>query len=245
MKSTSKNNNIKIGLRDGFAIGLGYLAISFAFGIMATGMGLSILEAVAISAINLTSAGQLAALPIIACGGSLIELALTQLVINLRYSLMSISLSQSFDKEIKPKHRLWLAFSLTDEIYAVSLGRGEALGKKYMLGILIMPYIGWTLGTLLGAVAGNILPELVVVALGISMYAMFIAIVVPAARDSLPVALCVILSLVLSCVFYYVPVIKEIPDGFVIIISAVIAATLFALLFPLKDEESEEVAENE
>jgi len=245
MKSSSGCNNINIGLRDGFAIGLGYLAISFAFGIMATGMGLSVLEAVAISAINLTSAGQLAALPIIAGGGSLIELALTQLVINLRYSLMSISLSQSFDKEIKPKHRLWLAFSLTDEIYAVSLGRGEALGKKYMLGILIMPYIGWTLGTLLGAVAGNILPEIVVVALGISMYAMFIAIVVPAARDSLPVALCVVLSLVLSCVFYYVPVIKEIPDGFVIIISAVIAATLFALLFPLKDEEFEEVADNE
>jgi 4-azaleucine resistance transporter AzlC len=239
------NDNIRIGVRDGVAIGLGYLAISFAFGIMATGAGLTVLEAVLISAFNLTSAGQLAALPIIAGGGSVIELALTQLVINLRYSLMSISLSQSFDKKIKPYHRLWLAFSLTDEIYAVSLGRGETLGKKYMLGILIMPYIGWTLGTLLGATAGNILPSLIVVALGISMYAMFIAIVVPAARDSLPVALCVITSVILSCIFRYAPVLSEIPSGFVIIICAILCATAFALIFPINDKECEEVVAHE
>lgn len=229
-----------MGLRDGLPVSLGYLSISFAFGLMATSYGLPVYEAVLISMFNLTSAGQLAALPIIASGGSLIELALTQLLINLRYSLMSISLSQRFDKEIRIRDRLYLSLTLTDEIFAVSIGKNSMLGKKYLLSLVVLPYIGWALGTLLGAVAGNVLPEILATALGVSMYAMFIAILVPAAKASLPVAITVLLSVAVSCLFEYLPALGAIPEGFVIIISAAAVSVLMAILFPLgKNEESE------
>ncbi len=135
--TTEIQNNKNIGLRDGLPIGIGYFAISFAFGIMAVGYGLGIHEALLISALNLTSAGQMAALPIIARAGSFIELALTQLLINLRYSLMSISLSQKLSAGIKTKDKLYLALNITDEMYAVSIGKEQPLGRKYMLALLI------------------------------------------------------------------------------------------------------------
>ena len=127
-----ENNSFKRGLRDGVPICLGYLSVSFAFGIFATSEGLSLLEAVMISAFNLTSAGQLAAVPIIAEGGSLIELALTQLIINLRYSLMSVSLSQRMGRSIRTRDRFVIAFANTDEVFAVASGCGAPVGRKYM-----------------------------------------------------------------------------------------------------------------
>ena len=228
-----------MGLRDGMPICLGYVAISFAFGLMAAGAGLSVSEAVLISAFNLTSAGQLAALPIIASAGSLIELALTQLLINLRYSLMSISLSQRFDKSIKLIDRFYLAFVLTDEIFAAGIGKNQILGRKYLVSLLILPYIGWSLGTALGAIAGNILPEILVSALGISMYAMFVAILVPVAKDSRPILITVLASIVLSVAFEYIPYLSSIPDGFVIIIVALTVSVTLAILFPIPDEDGD------
>lgn len=235
MKSTFKE-----ALRDGLPIGLGYFAVSFAFGIMAVGMGLSITEAVLISMLNMTSAGQLAALPIITGGGSLIELALTQAVINSRYSLMSVSMSQRFGKDIKIRHRFIHAFNLTDEMFAVAISKSGELHRGFLTSLLILPYLGWTLGTLIGAVAGNILPAIVITALSVAMYAMFIAIFVPAMRQSLPVSLLVAASIALSALFYYLPALSQIPDGFVIISVAVVCSLLFALLAPIKDGENED-----
>ena len=229
-----------MGVRDGMPIGIGYFAISFAFGIMAVSYGFSIPEALLISAFNLTSAGQLAALPIIASFGSYIELILTQFLINLRYSLMSISLSQSFDGRIRTKDKLLIAFGVTDEVFAVAIGKRQTLGRKYLFSLLIAPYLGWTLGTLFGALAGNILPELVVTALGVSMYAMFIAIVVPAAKDEKPIFFCILMSVVLSSAFEFIPALSAVPSGFAIIISALIASVTMASLYPIKDEEETE-----
>ena len=195
-----------------------------------------------ISAFNLTSAGQLASLPIISAGGSFIELALTQLIINLRYSLMSISLSQKLDKSITFPHCFYLSFTLTDEMFAVSIGKNATLGKKYLMTLLLYPFIGWTLGTLLGAIAGNVLPDLLITALGISMYAMFIAILIPAAKDKKPVALCILISIILSCIFKFVPTLKLIPEGFVIIICAVAVSITMAIIFPLPNEDEKEDA---
>ncbi len=238
-------NNPRMGFRDGIPIGLGYLATSFAFGILSTSLGLSVWEAVLISMTNLTSAGQLAAAPIIATGGRLIELALTQLVINMRYALMSVSLSMQLDRNIGVKKRFLLAFTLTDEIYAVSVGKEQPLGMRYMLSLLLFPYIGWTLGTLLGAVAGNILPAVAVSALGVSMYAMFIAIVTPAAKASRPVLAVVAISVSLSCLFYYAPPLAGVPDGFVIIICAVVASVIMSIVSPLPDEDEKPDAHGE
>lgn len=231
-----ENNNFKMGLRDGIAIGVGYLAVSFAFGLSSSLAGLSALEAFLISLFNLTSAGQLAGMPIIAAGGSYLELAMTQLVINSRYALMSVSLSQKLGNSVKLPDRLWIGFANTDEIFAVAMGRGEEVGKKYMLGLIIPPIAGWSLGTVLGAVAGDILPEIIVTALSVSMYAMFIAIIVPAMKDSRPTALAVFVAVALSSLFYFVPALDAIPDGFVIIIVAVATSALFAFLCPIPDE---------
>ena len=241
-----ENNNLKMGLRDGLPICFGYFAVSFAFGIFAVSSGLSILEAVFISAFNLTSAGQLAAVPIIAGGGSFIELALTQLVINARYALMSVSLSQRLGSTVKMRHRFLIAFANTDEIFAVSSSKEAHVGLKYMLGLIVTPFLGWTLGTLVGAAAGNILPDMVVVALQIAIYAMLIAVVVPAAKDNGKVAIAALLAIALSCVFYFVPIFKLIPSGFSIIIIAVGVSALMAIFAPLPDEkgENEEVKRN-
>ncbi|MBQ7387012.1 MAG: AzlC family ABC transporter permease [Clostridia bacterium] len=231
-----ENNNFRMGLRDGIPIALGYLSVSFAFGIFATGSGLSVLEAVLISALNVTSAGQLAAVPIIVSAGAFAELALSQLIINLRYALMSVSLSQRLGDSVRLRDRFLISFVNTDEVFAVAMSKECAVGRKYMLGLIITPFFAWTLGTFLGAVAGNILPAIVVSALGIAIYAMFIAIVIPEAKKNLMTALCALVSIALSCAFYFIPVLKSVPSGFVVIICAVAASLFFAHVAPIPDE---------
>jgi len=238
--NTETLNNHRMGLRDSMPIAFGYITVSFAFGIIAASFGFTIPEAVMISMFNLTSAGQLAALPIISGGGGFLELAMTELLINLRYSLMSISLSQRFDKKIKAKDKLYLAYTLTDEIFAVAIGKRQTLGKKYLLSLVILPYIAWALGTFAGALAGSILPPILTTTLGMSMYAMFIAILVPVMKKERPILICVLLSIALSCIFRFVPVINGIPDGFIIIICALTVSVALALIFPITNEDSEE-----
>lgn len=222
-------------MRDGAPIAIGYFAVAFAFGIFASGMGLSWLEATLISALNVTSAGQLAAVPIIASGGGFLELGLTQLVINLRYSLMSVTLSQKMGGSVRFSDRFVIAFVNTDEVFAVASASREPLGRKYLYGLILTPPIGWTLGTLFGAAAGNILPELLVSALGIAIYAMFVAILVPAVRMSKTVLALIVISSALSVAFYFLPVLRDIPSGFVIIIISVLVSALFAILAPVSD----------
>lgn len=230
-------NSFRSGLVDGLPICLGYLSVSFAFGIFAVKSGLYIWQTVLISLFNVTSAGQLAAVPIIATAGSLFELALTELVINSRYSLMSVSLSQRLDSGVSTLDRLIIAFVNTDEVFAVS-GRGSGqVSRRYMYGLIILPYIGWSLGTLFGAFAGELLPPVVVSALGIAIYAMFVAIVVPEMKRAPKTALCVSLSAVLSLAFRYIPGLSSIPAGFTIVICAVMASAVFAAFAPIPDEE--------
>ena len=238
-----ENNSFRMGIRDGVPIALGYLSVSFAFGIFATGAGLSVYEALLISMLNVTSAGQLAAVPIIASAGSLIELALTQLVINLRYALMSVSLSQKVGQSVRMRDRFIISFVNTDEVFAVSSGKSGRVGRKYMYGIILTPYIGWSLGTLLGAVAGNILPVLLTSALGIAIYAMFTAIVVPFAKSGLKPLCCVALAALISVALYYIPLFASVASGFKIIITAVLTSLIFAFVAPVDEEK--EASENE
>lgn len=173
-------NSFSRGVRDGIPIALGYISVSFTFGMMAVSQGLPVWFAVAVSMTNLTSAGQFAGLSLIVSGASLLEMALTQLTINLRYALMSLSLTQKLDSSVTLADRFWISFGNTDEIFAVASGQNGPVGKKYFLGLMSTPYCGWALGTLLGAAAGNILPSPVRDALGIAIYGMFLAIIVPA-----------------------------------------------------------------
>jgi len=226
------------GIRHGFPIALGYLSVSFAFGMQAAGAGLSWIQAVLISATNLTSAGQLAALPLIAGGASLGEMALTQLTINLRYALMSLSLGPRLDESMGTVQRLIFSFANTDEIFAVAASQPEKVGKQYLYGLMLTPWIGWTLGTLLGAVAGTLLPPFVRSALGIAIYGMFLAIILPPARKRQPVRFVVGTAVVLSLCFHYIPGLSGISSGFVIILCAVAAAGLGAVLLPAEEPEA-------
>jgi len=244
MDEKTAKNQFARGIKDGMPICIGYLSVAFAFGIFSTGLGLSVWEAVFISMFNVTSAGQLAGAPIIAARGSVIELALTQLVINARYSLMSVSLSQKMDITVTLADRFAIAFVNTDEVFAVASGKDGLVGRAYFYGLIVPPFLGWTLGTLIGAVCGNILPAIVVSALGIAIYAMFIAIIVPAVKTNLKTALAVVSAILLSCLFKYTPVLNKVPSGFVIIICAVTVSALFALIAPIPDE-CEEVASDE
>ncbi len=226
-------NSFRKGLADGIPICLGYLAVSFAFGISATDAGLSILETLLVSMTNVTSAGQLAGVPIIVGAGSLAELAITQLIINLRYSLMSVSLSQKLGKSVRLSDRFIIAFVNTDEVFAVASAQRGSVGRKYLYGLILTPYLGWSIGTFVGACAGNVLPELLTSALGIAIYGMFVAIVIPEVKKSRAVTYLALFSVALSCAFRYLPQLAWVPRGFVIIICAVCASTLFAIAAPI------------
>lgn len=234
-----KNNKYRYGFRDGIPIGLGYLSVAFTFGIMASSKGFPTWLPTLISMTNLTSAGQFAALPLIAASAPFIEMALTQLVINLRYALMSLSLTQKFDSSVKMKDRLLMAVFNTDEIFAVASGQNGLIGKRYYYGLATAPYIGWAAGTVLGAVLGNVLPQSVCSALGIAIYAMFIAIIIPPAKKSRPVTAVILIAVALSCLFYFIPVLKEVSSGFVIIICTIMAAAFGAIFFPVKNADSD------
>ena len=231
-----ENNNFKMGLRDGLPIALGYFAVSFGFGLLAVSEGLIWYQALLISMFNVTSAGQLAAVPIIVGCGSYFELIAAQLVINSRYALMSVSLTQRLGRGTKFIDRFWIGFANTDEIFASAIGKEQMLGRKYMLGLVLLPYFGWTFGTLLGAAMGSILPPVIVTALSVALYAMFVAIVLPAVKHNKKLILPVISAVALSTLFYYVPVLNKIPSGFIIVICTVAVSAAFALIAPIKEE---------
>lgn len=237
---TLQNYTFKNGIKDGLPIGLGYLSVSFAFGVQASIAGIPLLMSVFISMTNLTSAGQLAGLNIIVAIGTLLEMALTQLVINARYFLMSITLTQKLDGSFSFPHRLLCSAFVTDEIFAVAAAKPKPFGRKYFYGLVILPYIGWSLGTLLGGAAGNILPSFITNALGIALYAMFIAIIVPPSIVTKGVLPTVIIASGISCAFYYLPVLNSISTGIAIIISALVTAMIMALIFPIDKKENSE-----
>lgn len=231
--------DFKKGLKDGIPIALGYLSVSFTFGLQAVSLGLKWWEAVMISLTNLTSAGQFAGLDILVRGGGFwIEMACTQFIINIRYALMSLSLSQKTDKSVNGIHRWLTGFGITDEIFAVSMGNENDISNKYLYGIMLLPILGWTGGTLLGVTAGNVLPNVVRDSLCIAIYGMFIAIIIPPAKKNPAVLKVVTISVLMSCAFKWIPVINNISSGFVIIICTIVAATIGAILFPVKEEEN-------
>lgn len=223
------------GMHHGIPIMLGYLSVSFGFGILAVKSGLTVLAASLISLTNLTSAGQAAGIAVIAAGGPLVEMALTQLVINIRYALMSLSLSQKLDESFTLPKRLIASYGITDEIFAVASAQTDKLTPWYMYGLISVSTFGWVTGTLLGAAAGEILPPAVTDAMGIVLYGMFLAIIIPPARKERSILVVVVLAAAASLVFKFL--LTFVSDGFAIILSAIAAAAIGALLFPLREEE--------
>ncbi len=230
-------SQFKFGLKRGSPIAFGYVPVSFAFGLMAVSNGLSPWLAIFISLTNLTSAGQFAGTNLIIQGAGYIEITLTTFIINIRYMLMSLSLSQKLDSKVTLLQRLIFSFGITDETFAVAAAEKTDLTYGYMMGLITGPIIGWTTGTALGAFICSALPESFSAALGIALYGMFLAIIIPPVKHSHTILGVVLSSCMLSCIFKYTPILKEISAGFRVIIVTIIICSIGALIAPMKDEE--------
>lgn len=225
------------GIKNGMPIAFGYLSVAFAFGMICIKKGLPAWSPVLISLTSFSGTGQFAGADLIAAGAAFAEIAFTLLIINMRYLLMSLSLSQKLSGKINLFGRLLIAFGNTDEIFAVAMQQRGELCFTYMLGLILSSYSGWVGGTALGVFASAFLPEAVRSALGIALYAMFIAIIIPAAKESKPVMRVALISVIISCIFFFVPVLNTLSKGWVIIICGIVSSAVGAALFPLKQEE--------
>ena len=236
VRDAMNRKEYSLGVRRGLPVGMGYFSVSFGFGALAASQGIRALDAALISVTNLTSAGQFAGLTLILASAGLWEMVLTQLVINSRYALMSLALSQRMGEKIGLLPRFFIAFINTDEIFALAMSRQEPLTTPYLLGLGALPIVGWTGGTLLGALAGSVLPTNIRTALGVMLYGMFIAIVVPPAKQERPVLIAALLALVCSSLFSWVPGLDRVSPGISIVVCTVAAASVCAMLFPVGED---------
>ena len=234
-----KKNDFFRGVKAGLPIGLGYLSVSITFGIMAISAGLHWWQGLLISLLTLTSAGQVASLSIIINPGRYIELLISQCTINVRYCFMSIALSQKTDSKFTKLYKWLLGFFITDEIFAVAMTE-KKVTRSFFLGLGVLPYVGWGLGTLIGTLLGNVLPNSIMLALSLAIYGMFIAIIVPPMKEDKSIIFAVSGAIILSCGFYFLPYLKEVPVGISISVCAVVAALVCAFLFPVKEESANE-----
>lgn len=228
------------GNTDGIPICLGYFAVSFALGIAAKKIGMTGFQGFLMSVGMVASAGEFAAVSLFASGAGVVEIILTCLVVNLRYCLMSCALTQKLSPDTKTVHRFGVAYCVTDEIFALSVGVKGYLCPWYSYGITVVSVAGWAIGTVLGITAGNILPVWLVNALGVSLYGMFLAIIIPPARKDRFIAILVAVSMGASMLFAKMPVLRDISSGFRIIILTVVIAGAAAVIHPIKSEKGAE-----
>lgn len=217
-------------MKNGIPIALGYLSVSFSFGAIAVSMGFSVIQAILISLLNLTSAGQFASLGIIAGQGTYLEMAIVELTVNIRYAFMSLSLSQKVDDKFKGIYKWLLSFFITDEIFALSMLE-ESVSRTYFFGLAAISATGWLLGTSLGAILGSVVPQVISNALSIALYAMFIAIIIPGMKKDKHVVKVVLLAIIIRSCFYYLPIINQLSSGFAMTISALSSALIGAIIF--------------
>lgn len=225
---------VRAGLRDSIPVALGYLTVSVAFGIVCARAGIPTLAAAVVSATSLSSSGQFAGVTVWAAGGTLLEVALAILLVNLRYVLMAISLGQRLPARTPTWQRLVLALGITDEIYALAL-RSPQLTFASQAAAMVLPIAGWTLGTVVGALVGSVLPPLLASAFGVLLFGMFVAIVVPVARRDRPVLAVVIAAAVLSCGLAWWPVTAGLDVGWRIILVTLLAAAGGASFLPRRE----------
>lgn len=235
----NKKNYLQ-GLRDGVPISLGYFAVGFTLGIAAKAMGLTAFQAGLMSFTMHASAGEFAVLTVIAGQSGYLSMIITQLVINMRYFLMSCSLSQKIDKDTTLAKRLLLGYFVTDEIFGISVSKKEPLNPFYNFGAATVASPGWILGTVLGAAIGNILPGSLSSALSVALYGMFLAVVVPASKKDKTIAAVVVISMIGSLGFSMMPVIKDFAASTRIIILTMVIASIAAIVRPVEDIQSEE-----
>ena len=226
------------GMRDGMPICVGYLAVAFSLGIFAGSIGMTAFQGFLASLLNNASAGEYAGFSVIAAGGSYLEIALVTLVANARYLLMSTALSQKFSPETPFFHRLLIGFDVTDELFGLGIARPGYLDPVYMYGAFLVALLGWSVGTALGIAAGNLLPARVVSALGVAIYGMFIAIIIPPSRKNRVVGALVLLSFAASYAFTALPLFAGLSAGTRTLLLTVVISGGAAALFPVREEKT-------
>lgn len=229
-------DDFKRGCKKGIPIALGYFPVSFSFGVLVVSSGLPLGLATLISITNLTSSGQFAGVSLMLANASYIEIALTLLMINARYFLMSLSLSQKIDKKMSFIQRMIISFGITDETFSVASLQQGVLTFPFMLGFIFVPILGWSLGTICGELFMNLLPSSLQNALSIALYGMFLAIIIPECKQSRSVLEVVIVSVCISCMLYYIPLFDSISSGFALILSTMGGAIYGAIRYPIKEE---------
>lgn len=220
------------GMLAALPVGIGYFAVSFTLGIVMRNAGLSAFQGFFMSLTNNTSAGEAASLEIIKNNGSYFEIALSQLVINLRYFLMSAALLSAVPQDLPLRHRFFVAFDITDETFALNLMQNRPFSPYYAYGVMVTTIPFWALGTMLGIIFGNILPQNVVSALSVALYAMFIAVIIPPAKKEKKLYLVILISMLCSAFAASTPYIKTLSSGSRIIILTVALSALFAIIMP-------------
>lgn len=222
------------GCKKGLPIALGYFPVSFSFGVLVVSSGLPLGLATMISLTNLTSSGQFAGVSLMLTHASYMEIAMTLLLINARYFLMSLSLSQKIDQKMNTLQRMIISFGITDEIFSLASIQDKVLTFPFMLGFILVPIIGWTSGTLVGETLMHFLPTSLQNAMGIALYGMFLAIIVPASAKSKPILEVVLISAMISILFYYIPFFSIFSSGIKLIISTLCGAIYGAWKYPVK-----------
>ena len=225
------------GMRDGIPIGLGYFAVAFALGVAARSAGLSPVQGFAASILCLASAGEYAGFTVIAASAPMFEMALITLIINARYLLMSTAISQKLSPDISPLHRLGVAYFITDEIFAIETRQEGDLNPFYTYGAGVVAAPLWALGTALGILVGNMMPVRLVSALSVALFGMFLAVIIPPARENRVILGLVTVSFAASFAVSRLPYLSSLSSGNRIILLTLILSAAAAVLFPRPPEE--------
>lgn len=224
-------------MKAGIPISLGYFAVALSLGMAAAKSGaITAFEATLTSFLINASAGEHIGFTLIAASASYIEVFVMEAVANARYLLMSCALSQKLKPETTTAQRLLLGYCITDEVFGASISVDGYLEPVFTYGAMLVAVPGWSLGTLCGALLGNILPVGLLSALSVSLYGMFISVFIPEAKKNKIVALLVLVSFAASFIFMKLPVFDGISEGIKIIILTVVISLAAALIFPIKED---------
>lgn len=235
----TKSEALRQGAHDAIPVGLGYFAVAFSLGIICRSSGLSVFQGFLASLLNNTSAGEFAAITLIGTNASYMEIALVTLIANARYMLMSCALSQRLEPGKSFLHRLGIAFAVTDELFGIAIARKGYLEPAYYYGAMAVAIPGWSLGTACGIIAGSALPERIVSALSVALFGMFLAIIIPPARESRVILTVVLTSFIASFVATYVEPLAQLTGGTRTIILTVAIAAGAAWFSPVSDQRKE------
>ena len=228
------------GLRDGLPIALGYLAVSFGIGISCHAAGISAFQGFVMSLLNNASAGEYGGITVITENSGVFMMVLMTLIINARYLLMSCALSQRLHPDTPLLHRLLIGFDVTDELFGIAIAQEGFLNVWYFFGAMCAALPGWSLGTLLGALAGNLLPAWAMNGFSVMLYGMFLAIIMPEGRKNRVVLGAILVSFALSLLA--AKLLPRLSDGMRILLLTVLISAGAAILFPREEPDAEEEA---